>query len=427
MSRPFTTSAALFVVAALTAAACGSDSESAIFVEADLARASASPSTLDPTATAAGAFAVDLYRELASDNADNLIFSPHSIAVALAMTRAGATGDTGAAMDRVLHTSDLTDLHGGFNSLDQLLGDKAGEYERADGSTATLELNIANAVWGQVDTTFEAAFLETLAVNYGAGMRLVDYQADAEGARHSINAWVAEETSDRITDLVPEGALNSLTRLVLTNAVYLLAPWELPFSDGATQPAPFTTLDGTEVEAELMFLSESLAHARVGEAEVVSLPYAGRLLEMVVIIPDPGSFAATEVQLTTGLLDDIDSALTPTPVNLRLPRFEFRTQAGLADVLRSLGMEIAFDPSAAEFSGMTTEEDLFISDVIHEAFISIDEEGTEAAAATAVVVSTTSAPAEPIELTVDRPFIFVLRDADTSAILFLGRVLDPTA
>ena len=416
---------ATLVAGALVAAACGNGVTESAFVAAAVDRSQPDAATTEATIDATVPFAFDLYRELASGD-ENLVFSPHSIAIALAMTRAGALGETATAMDEVMHTTALPDVHAGFNGLDQTLAGRGGEQERDDGTTATLVLNITNALWGQTGTTFLDPFLETLATNYGAGMNLVDYVADAEAARVEINDWVADHTEHRITDLIPEGALSSLTRLVLTDAVYLLAPWEHPFEDESTEPAPFTRLDGSKVDSDMMRLSADLRYARVGELQAVELPYVGQQLAMLVLVPDDGSFVNIESTLGSELLADVVDSLEGRTVRLGLPRFEFRTQAGLADTLRSLGMAIAFDPDAADFGAMTTEERLFISAVVHEAFISVDEEGTEAAAATAVVMAATSAPPTPVELTVDRPFVFVLRDTETGAILFLGRVLDPT-
>lgn len=194
-----------------------------------------------------------------------------------------------------------------------------------------------------------------------------------------------------------------------------------------TSAGEFTTLDGSVVQAEMMRQSDSFAFAALGELSAIELPYLGDELAMLVIVPEPGSFADVEAGLDPSALAAVVDALSPTQVNLGLPRFEIRSQVALADVLRALGMEVAFDPGAADFSAMTGDRDLYIADVVHEAFIAVDEEGTEAAAATAVVMGVTSAPAEPVELVVDRPFVFALRDTTTGAILFLGRVVDPTA
>jgi serpin B len=322
------------------------------------------------------------------------------------MTRAGAAGATASEIDDVLHWTGVSDPHGGFNALDLLLAQRSGTFTRADGTEADVTLRVSNALWGQRDTTFEAGFLDLLAEQYGAGMRLVDFQADASGARREINDWVSDQTEDRIEDLIPEGALDQMTRLVLTNAVYLLAPWESPFVKGATAPGTFTRIDGSTVQAELMRQTARFPYATGEGWQAVEFPYAGGQLAMIVIVPDAGRFAEIEDGLDGSQLNQIGSSLEELRVDLRFPSFEFRTQAGLKPALEALGLDTAFDRQRADFSGMTSEERLFIADVLHEAFIAVDEEGTEAAAATAVVMNTMSAPLEPLE--------------------FLGRVMDPT-
>lgn len=416
---------ALVLSLLLVAGACG-EGEAEVLAAADVPRVAGDVTAQGEVADASAAFALDLYRQLAKEG-ENLVFSPHSIALALTMTRAGAAGVTAEELDALLHLAGITDPHGGFNALDQELSSRSGTHTRADGTEAELQLAVANALWGQRGTRFEEGFLELLAQQYGAGMRLVDYKADAEAARVEINEWIAEQTAGRIEDLISEGGLNSLTRLVLTNAVYLLAPWEAPFDEDGTGPGVFYLVDGSETTAELMHLFEPLRYAAGDGWQSVELPYAGRELSMMVIVPDEGQFGEIEAALSASRLDEIAAELTGTPVDLRFPKFEFRTQAGLLPALVALGLNEAVDPSRADFSGMTTEERLFIADVIHEAFIAVDEEGTEAAAATAVVMAATAAPSEPVQLTVDRPFIFQIKDATTGSVLFFGRVMDPTA
>ncbi len=371
-----------------------------------------------------GLFGVDLYGVLARDEG-NLVFSPYSAGIALAMTRAGAAGQTLDQMTAVLHAD--AGLDEGLNAIDQALATRPGEYAWDD-KKVTLELATANQLWGQREFPFEDAFLTTLAAQYGAGMRLVDYKEAAEDARTRINDWVSERTQKRIPELIPGGVLTADTRLVLTNAIYLNAPWLHRFNADATAPAPFVRLDGSEVQAQMMHLSESLRYAKGSGYQAIELPYVDGSLAMLVVIPDAGRFDAVQSGLSAGLLDEVLKGLGDSEVQLALPRFEFRTQAGLKDALTELGMPVAFEGGKADFSRMSPEgKSLYIQDVIHEAFISVDEEGTEAAAATAVVVGATAAPPEGVELTVDRPFLFVIRDTETGAILFMGRVLDPNA
>jgi len=430
------TAAMLAALLALAAAACGDGGGSqgttpAALVASDLERRAPDAPASDVAAVAAGnnAFAAAAYALLAAQEQGNLVYSPHSIRLALAMTYAGARGETAAQMAEVLRF-DLADeaLHAAFNALDQELASRNRvEPTRDDGIERKVQLSIANSLWGQQGFTFVPEFLDTLAADYGAGMRLVDYVAATEAARRAINEWVAEQTNDRITDLIPEGVLSEMTRLVLTNAVYLDATWSSIFEKDATYDAPFFRLDGSEVTVPTMHQQSFFRYAAGEGWQAVELPYVGEELAMVLLVPDAGRFPEVEGLLGAGLLDEVVAGLAGVEVNLALPRFEFRFKASVADLLKAMGMPTAFDAGAADFSGMSAEDRLFISDVIHEAFIKVDEEGTEAAAATAVIIDLTSAPIEVMELSVDRPFLFSLYDRTTGQVLFLGRVLDPAS
>lgn len=387
-----------------------------------------SVSNADAGALADGntAFALDLYRELAGKGG-NLFYSPFSISQALAMTYAGARGNTASQMSGALHfTLAQESLHPAFNSLGLELASRS-EIEDLP-KDQRFKLNIANAIWGQKDYEFLPEFLDMLAKNYGAGMRLVDYLADPEKARLEINNWVADQTEGKIKDLIPQGAIDGLTRLVLTNAIYFNASWQHPFEESLTEPQPFHLLDGSTVDADMMQQSESFGYYRGGGYQAVELPYSGDQLAMWVILPDEGQFAEFEASLDPGVLDEIQNGMSYPQVNLWMPKFSFSAEFMLKPTLSALGMTDAFDESLADFSGMTGSRDLFISKVIHKAFVDVDESGTEAAAATAVIMKLTSAPSEePVELKIDRPFIFLIRDLPTGSVLFLGRVLDPTA
>jgi len=408
------------------------ETDGVVLAMSDLSRTTpaASPDDILSAAASMREFGIDMYEILAQDSGDgNLVFSPASIVTALAMTYAGAQGVTAEEMAATLHfTLEGDALHQAFNSLDAALESRSWQGKDDQGKDQGVLVKTANSLWGQQDTVFGQIFLDTLAANYGAGMRLVDYKSAAEEARQAINDWVAGETEDKITDLIPEGALDELTRLVLVNAVYLDATWATQFDPELTEDGQFTTLTGDPVTASMMFQSLSFPYASGEGWQAVELPYLRDELAMLVIVPEAGRFAEVESRLGAGLIDEAVGQLATGPeVILRMPKFEFRTQAGLNDALKALGMPSAFDPNTADFSGMTTQEALFISDVIHEAYIAVDEEGTEAAAATAVVMRATAAPMEMVELTIDRPFMFALRDRETGALLFLGRVTDPTA
>lgn len=370
-------------------------------------------------------FGADLYRRLA-DRPGNVVCSPYSVAVALAMTRNGARGGTAAEMERVLHAPPPAELNSALNALAQHLDSRAGERKRGDGSTGRVSLATANSLWGQQGIVWEARFLDALAQNYGAGMRVVDYAGAAENARQAINTWTSERTAGRIPQIVPGGALGPLTRLVLVNAVYLKAPWEQPFRRAQTQQADFTRADGSRVKVPMMRrLLRPARHASGPGWQAVDLRYAGSQLAMAVVVPDQGTMPAVQRGLDGAALGRLLAGFRPAAVALALPRWTFRTRAGLGELLGSLGMPTAFT-DRADFAGMTTQTHVLISAVLHESFIAVDEEGTEAAAATAVMVGTTSAPAAPMQLTVDRPFLFVIHDVATATPLFIGRVDDPT-
>jgi serpin B len=423
------TAAAVVALLVLSAAACGDGGmASGGLIASDLERRSPDAPTDDVAAVAAGnnAFAAAAYARLAAEEG-NLVFSPTSIRLALAMTYAGARGDTAAEMAAVLRF-DLPDaaLHAAFNALDQALASRNREEAPGpNGEERRVLLSVANAIWGQEGYAFLPEFLDTLAADYGAGMRVVDYADAAEEARRTINDWVAGETNDRITDLIPEGVLNAMTRLVLTNAVYLDATWASTFDNDHTGEAPFFLLDGSTVTAETMHQESLFPYAAGDGWQAVELPYVGEELAMLFLVPDAGRFTEVEGLFGGGLLGEVVGDLEGAPVRLGLPKFEFRYKASVAALLAAMGMPTAFAPDLADFSGMTLEERLFISDVIHEAFIKVDEEGTEAAAATAVVMEATSAPSEGIDLQIDRPFLFSLYDRATGEVLFMGRVLNP--
>ena len=368
-------------------------------------------------------FAFDLYQVLRA-NDGNLVYSPHSISVALAMTYAGARGDTEQEMAEALSfLLGQERLHPAFNALDLALNAPPREGFATGGDP--LELSIANSLWGQQGFEYLAPFLDTLAQHYGAGMRLVDYQRDPEAARQLINAWVADQTNDRIPELFQQGIIDGSTRLVLTNAVFFKASWLFPFDPADTAPGDFHLLDGSTVQAEMMRLSERTLYGTAAGAQAVRLPYVGLNYSAFVILPDEGEFEAFEERLSAETLGSIIDGLGDAQVTLTMPKFEFESSFRLKDALTALGMPSAFD-GRADFSGMDGRRDLVIQDVVHKAFISVDEEGTEAAAATGVAVGDVSLPPS-VEMVVDRSFLFLVRHEETGAILFVARVMDPTA
>jgi len=379
----------------------------------------------DAAALAAGngAFAFALFGRVVAGE-ENVFFSPFSISSALAMTYAGAGGETEAQMADALRFDLAQDaLHPAFNAIDLELNgrDEVGEPYEGDG----FQLSIVYAVWGKRGFPFLDSYLDVLAVNYGAGLRLADFSGDPEGSRTTINDWVSDQTNDRVNDLLPEGSISAGTRLVLTNAIYFKAPWLYPFDEDDTKTEMFATLSGSSVSVPMMHESVDAAYAEVGDVQAVELPYNGGELAMLLLVPDAGTFASFEESLDYETYEEIVGQLEERRVHLGLPQFEFDFALSLVDALRSLGMEDAFDPDAADFSGIDGAHDLYISNVLHKAFVSVDEIGTEAAAATAVVVDVTAIPGEPVTLTIDRPFLFVIRDIPTDTILFIGRVVEP--
>jgi serpin B len=370
------------------------------------------------------AFAFDLYQSL-EEGTDNLFYSPYSISLALAMTYGGARSETAQQMAEVLHfTLSQNNLHPAFNSLDTELGER-GEGARGKDEEG-FRLNIVNAIWGQKDYQFLSEYLDLLAQNYGAGLRVLDFVSAPEESRVTINDWVSDQTESRIEDLIPQGVINALTRLVLTNAIYFNAAWQYPFDENATTDDPFYLLDGDEATVPMMRQAESFGYAEGDGYQAIELPYDGDELSMVILLPERDQFETFQNSLSAEQVDAIVDDLERIRIALTMPKFEFTSSFSLKKTLTEMGMPLAFSTDA-DFSGMTGEKELFITEVVHKAFVAVDEAGTEAAAATAVVVGLTSVPAEPIEVSVDRPFIFLIRDIESGALLFVGRVVDPSA
>jgi len=406
------------------------------------------PAIEDPTkaASAVNAFGLDLYRRLAAEGG-NVVISPTSIAFALAMARFGARGETAAEMDAVLRSLGSDEAAAALNALDQALVSRSGTFEDEERNRVPVVLRMVNTAFAQSGYPLEAAYLEALATRLGAALRLVDYIADPAEARRLVNDWVSRWTEKRIPELLEPADVDTLTRLVLVNAIYLKAAWTHPFDPADTKPGSFTLLDGSTVRVPMMALDStglgpSLPCA-VGDGwKAIELPFLGvparsagdeghwseGSLALTVIVPD--DLRAFEKRLTPAGLSAALAKLDRCKVSLRMPRFGVASATRLADVLKAMGMPVAFDPVAADFTGIANipGQPLYISKVIHQANIDVDEKGAEAAAATAVVM-TVGGPgdtSEPIVIRVDRPFLFLVRDVPTGAILFMGRVVDPS-
>ncbi len=389
-------------------------------------RAAPDPSNVKALVAANSQFAFDLYHELAKESpGKNLLFSPESISYALAMTDAGARGNTAVELGKTMHFDALPgdQLAVAFNALAQaLLAPRAAQ----DKGRAPLELATSNSAWGQRSFPFVQAYLDSLARYYGAGLRLSDFERDAERERVRINAYVAQQTQGRITDLLPPGILDDMTRLVLVNTITFTADWRSAFAKDLTKPAPFTRSDGSHVTASMMAQEEpqGLDGYQGDHFVAASLPYEGGA-SMLLIVPDAGQFATVERQLGPDLAEQITSGLAPG-ATVSMPKFDFRAQTDLPPALETLGVHDLFDPARADLDGIAPGAGLYVSDIVHQASIKVDEAGTKAAAATAAVIYAQSGRVYRFNVRADRPFIYLIRDDATGAILFVGRVLDPT-
>ena len=384
-----------------------------LLVSADPGLAADSPK-LDQVVQGQNQLALDLYG-LMSPTEGNIFFSPTSIHLALAMTYGGARGETAAEMARALgFPDDAKTLHAGNHALyEHLVGTGAGKAQ----------LSLANSLWPSLDLTLEDSFLNLCLNNYGARPRGLDF-GQTEAARHTINAWVAENTNQMIPELLLPGDLTPDVLLVLANAIHFKGTWLYRFAAEQTRPRSFHTASGEVVQVPTMALEADLAYLQVPGAQVVQMPYSHGNLAMTLVVPDDlQGLAALEGELVVGSLASWLDQLRPQGVDLTLPRFEMSRHQALRPLLQELGMKRAFSP-AADFSGIA-HGPLFIDNVIHEAAISVDELGTEAAAATAVVMRK-SMNRRP-HIRADHPFLFLIRDLESGAILFMGRVSDPTS
>lgn len=389
-------------------------------------------------ANAINALGIDLLHQ-ATDTAKNAVLSPYSIQTALAMTYAGADGKTKTEMKTVLHYPD--DEAGLDASMGALRSNLALIVKHSLGNTAwtpepreSIVIDTANRLFGQEGYDFRPAFLDLVKREYEAPLELMDFEHEAEASRGRINAWVEKETRDKIRDLIPSGGVNEDTRLVLTNAIYLKAPWASPFVETMTQPRPFHLANGDSVSVTTMREQNQFGFAQRGGFRIVTLPYLLGDLQLLILVPDEAKgLPELESQLTPDLLAGA-AAVPKQLVALDIPKFKIKPPTlPLAGALKALGMKTAFDDpqGSANFDRMAPrrpDDYLKIDAVFHKAFIDVDEKGTEAAAASAVVmVGATSArrPAEPIQVKIDRPFLFAIQHRASGACLFLGRVTDP--
>jgi serpin B len=427
----------VMALASLGLGGCGEEAQppdESLQVRSELARDTAPAATVEEVdALVAGSrdFGMDLYHRLAAaqEEPGNLACSPYSLSVAMAMTWAGARGDTEREIGEVMgFTLPQAEQHRAFNWLDLELASR--EAEAPEAAEVPFSLSLASSAWAQRGFPFEADYLDVLAVNYDAGLYVTDFASDPEAARSDINAWTSDRTAARIPEVLPEGALDANTKLVLVNAIYFAAEWLQKFPDEYTADGAFHALDGGELVVPMMHNSLYAQAVEGSTYQALSLPYQGEELDMVIVLPAEGAFASFEASLDGAGLGTILDALAEaerTTVEVAMPSFDVSGDPiPLVDVLSDMGMPDAFVPGTADFSGIA-QRPMWIDNVYHRAFVKVDERGTEAAAASAVVIDSDGDPdPDPVVFTADRPFVFLVRDIATGAVLFLGRMADPS-
>lgn len=379
--------------------------------------------TSAPAVEAAAGTAKLAWELVRASGAGNAILSPASVWEALAMTHAGAKGETAAEIAGVLGVADDREqIAAAAAELRKLLAEAKGDK---------IKLDVANRIWAQRGKALDAGFTGLLEAKYGAAAGIVDFAGRPEDARRDINAWVGEHTADKIPELLKSGTITPLTRLVLTNAIYMKAPWATPFEKSATRPEPFLLTGGDKANVPFMHASGKMVSGSVGSgdtaATICEIPYDGGRLAMVLVVPAKPDGLGTVLGGMKGDWRTSWNGVRQRPVVLSLPKWTARKPLSLTAALKSLGMKRAFVAGEADLSGMDGSRDLFVSDVVHEGFVEVSEEGTEAAAATGVVVATRAAiiPEEPLEVKADRPFAWAVVERGTGAVLFAGTVTDP--
>ncbi len=390
----------------------------AVFLAMALLGRTAAGADIKPLVEGNTAFALQLYGKLHSQDG-NLALSPYSISAALAMTCAGARGETARQMEQVLR-------------FDQSLADPSplmGQLDKAvKAAKGGNELNIANSIWPQPKYPFREDFLKLLKQDYGATVTPLDYGHNAQQARVTINRWVDGQTRHKINEIIGPGVLDDLTRMVLVNAIYFKGTWATPFPKHATRSDTFYPRPDTHISVPFMHVSDTFRYGKNDQLQLISLPYIGDKLEMLILLSrDRDGIGQLEKDLNTANLSAWTSMMGVEEVDVALPKFKITSEFGLAETLRAMGMEDAFDPRKADFSGMDGKLHwLYVSAVLHKAYVDVYEKGTEAAAATGVSMVAAALPmASPKQFRADHPFIFMIRDSTTGSILFLGRVARP--
>jgi serpin B len=374
---------------------------------------------LTAVSTSTNIFALELYKRIVVPN-DNLFLSPYSIYTVFAMVYGGARGNTATQMERAFHFPlSGIELHEHVSRLSSTI--------EAAGQTGNLKLNIANGLWPQDGYPFLDGYLNMTERFYRAKISTLDYRKDSEGSRKTINGWVEEKTEQKIVNLLKPGMINPLTRMVLVNAIYFKGDWLSKFDKKTTQEAQFFLLSGDVMKAPLMTIRQNYGYSDFPDAQILELPYAGQDVSMLVVLPKKkDGLPELEKNLSQERLQEWTVSMRKREIIVYFPRFKAISEFRLDQALASMGMSDAFDPGKADLSGMDGKKDhLFIGMAIHKAYVDVNEEGTEAAAATAVGIRTTSMPAPPPVFRADHPFLFVIRHNSTGAILFMGRVVNP--
>ena len=377
-------------------------------------------------------FAFDIYSQYKNDEG-NLFFSPYSISSALAMTYEGAKGKTADEIASVFHFPNNTAaMRSGFMQVNDYLNRPGKNYA----------LHTANALWAEQSYKFLPTYLNTAETYYGGKATNLNFIGESEGSRLTINSWVENQTNDKIKGLIPQGAITGDTRLVLTNAIYFKGTWVNQFEERGTNEEDFRASPASTVKAQMMHTQDGFGYLENGELQMLEMPYADSIepapygdsvspsnISMFILLPKNDDIHSLENSLSAQKLSSLERQMQDQEVEVFLPKFKFETKYMMADTLKKMGMPTAFNYGPADFSGMDGTRNLYISDVIHQAFVDVNENGTEAAAATAVIMMAGSAPGLAPQVPVfraDHPFLFLIQDKGTGAILFMGRVTDPT-
>jgi serine protease inhibitor len=414
---------ALGLALGLVLAAC-SGSTAGTQVQSSANRAPMARSTTGATVLANSQLATDLYHQIARQQ-QNFSFSPYAASIALAEVGAGAAGITAQQLAAVQHVADASRLDRGLNTLMQQVDSRDGDRQN-DTRQGHVTVQVPIAVWGQLDTRVEPPYLDALARWFGSGMHLVDFRSDPQAAGSTINQWVADQTINQLTEVVPAGQITEATRLITASGAYIAAPWDQRFDVSRTRQDTFHRLDGsTEDDTTMSITADRGLLYDTGEGwQAVMLPYLGRQLAMVVIVPGAGRFSDFESHLDGPQLQAILDGLAPTAINLEMPRFQFSTQLNLAGPLATLGVSSLFTPGQAQLPGITRDEPLWLAAADQESFISADEEGSQASAPTAVRPQPAGTPVT-VSLNVNRPFLVAVVDRASGEPLLFGRVLTP--